>query len=291
MDRRAFLAGAGALLLTGCATVQPTANSAGSSSTPSGSVNPLVIGVEQTASGALVGGLLTGALAGAGGSKAAGTDWLAALGDQTLSAGPVYAGTVWAALSDSDEPSDDVLGDLASLVGPTVGVLTPGSTDGGLVWMVSATAGPKSLEGLAKWSQGKKAAVPSLALERADGISAINTIYGTRFGSTTQDDPVARAQLVASGQAGIGAFRRTDYLGGAAVVELADPDKVCASDPLALLVNAAFADRSPEQALALNAVIQALTNGDLNALSQKVAQGSPVADVASEWLVSKGLVR
>lgn len=75
------------------------------------------------------------------------------------------------------------------------------------------------------------------------------------------------------------------------MVELADPDKVGTADPLTLLVNTTFAENSPDQVLALNAVVQALDNAELNAMQRRVAEGSQVAEVAKQWLVSKGLIK
>ena len=294
MDRRALLIGTGAVLLAGCARVQPGEASASPtpSPTPSPTLTSLVIGIEQSPTGALLGALLVGAVTKLGASASAqpwGEDWQTTLGSGALVAAPVWAGTAWGLLSDDEEPPADLLGDLASLLDPDVGVLAPGKTDGGLVWMAAASSGLKSLEDLAKWSVGKSAAVAAMAIQRADGMDALNAIYHTNFAALTQDDPVARAQSIVSGQAGIGAFRRTEYTGGAALVELVDPEQMCTSDQLVLLVNATFADQKPDLALAMNAVIQAITNTDLIALEQQVAQGGQAVDVAKAWLSSKGL--
>jgi glycine betaine/choline ABC-type transport system substrate-binding protein len=95
--------------------------------------------------------------------------------------------------------------------------------------------------------------------------------------------------LIISGQAGIGAFRRTEYAGGAALVELADPEQMCSHDLLVLLANSVFLDQRPDLALAMNAVIQAITNADLISLEQQMTQGGQAVDVAKAWLTSKGL--
>jgi glycine betaine/choline ABC-type transport system substrate-binding protein len=290
VDRRAFLIGTGAVLLAGCARATPGTTS--QTPTPSPSASPLSIAVEDTPTGALLGSALVGALAKLDVAAVAQPfvgDWLGALRAGTVVAAPVWAATVWSSLSDSEDPPADVLADLAGLVEPTVSVLTPGSADGGLVWMVAASTGIKSMEDLAAWSKGKGAAVPALAVERSDGIAALNTIYGASFSTLAQDDPAVRAQWLLSGQAAIGAFRRTENLGVSGLVELIDPDQLCQSDPLAMLANAAFVDQHPDQALALNAVIQALTNTELLALEQQVAQGETVAEVTRSWLTSRGL--
>lgn len=216
-------------------------------------------------------------------------DVVSALQNRAVVAAPVWASTIWAQLSDAEELPEDVVTELAGLLPPEVNVLSPGLVDGGLVWMASAASGMKSLEDLSEWSKGKSAAVPAMAIERSDGMGALNAIYRTNFQALTLDDPVARAAAVASGQAGIGVFRRTEYLGGAALVELIDPDQMCVSDQLVLLVNAAYADASPQQVLALNAVVQGLNTEQVVALSGQVAQGAPVADVAHGWLASHQL--
>jgi glycine betaine/choline ABC-type transport system substrate-binding protein len=290
VDRRAFLLGTGAVLLAGCATAVPGEQQP----TPTLSAAPagVVIGVEQSSVGTILGALLVGAAQQAGVSASAqpwGTDWRAALGAGTLAAAPVWAASVWADLSDDDEQPTDLLADLAGLLEPDVSVLAPGATDGGLVWLTAATSGVKSLDGLSKWAVGKQAAVSSMAIERADGLGALNAIYRTNFAALVQEDPVARAQLVASGQAPIGAFRRTENTGGAALVELADPDKMGIADPLVLLANTTLTDQRPDLVLALTGVVQKLTNADLIALHQQLVQGAQVDGIAQAWLVSKGL--
>jgi hypothetical protein len=281
--------GAGAVLVAGCARTQPS--EATPSPTPSSAGQGSAVGVEASATGALLGALLASAATtlGANASSQQVVDWQTGLASGALVAAPVWAATAWSLLSDDEEQSADLLGDLAGLLDPTASVLTPGATDGGLVWMASAASGMKSLDALATWPHAKSAALPAMAIERADGLGALNTIYGTNFAAVTQEDPAARAQLVVSGQAGIGAFRRTENTGGAALVELADPDKMCTPDPLVLLVNSAFADQQPELVLALNAVILALTNADVITLQRQIAQGGLVNEVARAWLVAKGL--
>lgn len=252
----------------------------------------VAIGVEPTATGVLLGALLVGAAAKLGTAAAAQpapAEVVSALQLGTVVAAPVWASTLWAQLSDAEELPQDVLTELAGLLDPTVSVLAPGLVDGGLVWMASATSGQKSLEDLSEWSRGKGAAVPTMAIERSDGLGALNAIYRTNFHALAYDDPIARAGSVASGEAAVGAFRRSEYLGGANLVELIDPDQMCVSDQLVLLVNSAYSDAAPQQVLAMNAVVQALTTEQAVALVGQVAQGAAVAEVAHEWLVSHQL--
>ncbi len=250
------------------------------------------LGVESTATGTLLGALLVGAAAKLGTAASAQPlvgGAATALQNGAVVAAPVWASTLWAELSDDEELPEDVLGELAGLLEPKVSVLAPGLVDGGLVWMASAASGQKSLEDLSEWSKGKGAAVPTMAIERSDGLGALNAIYRTNFHALALDDPVARAAVVVSGEAAIGAFRRSEYLGGASLVELIDPDQMCVSDQLVLLVNSAYADAAPEQVLAMNAVVQALTTDQVVALAGQVAQGAAVAEVARQWLVSHQL--
>jgi hypothetical protein len=220
-----------------------------------------------------------------------GTDWRARVGDATTSAAPVYAGTAWAELNQSDEPSDDVVGDLAGLVQPDVSIMTAGKLDGALVWMAPATSSLTSLDQVAKRLAGKAVAVPSLAVGRADGLPGLSVIYRAKSAHLVEDDPIARAALVTSGTAAFGAFRRTEYLGTDQFRELADPSGMVTPDPVVLAVNAAFADADPRSVLALNAVLQALSDAELVDLQRQVAGGSPAADVAHAWLAGKGLVK
>jgi glycine betaine/choline ABC-type transport system substrate-binding protein len=299
MDRRTFILGAFAL--AGCAQTRPSGAASGPAqpgapTTPSASAAPsptarsVVVGGDQTATGVVLTALLSAAVAGSG-SATTGSGWRAALGDRSISAVPVYAATAWAQLSDSDEPSDDVVGDLAGLVRPDAEIMAAGKLDGGLVWMDPATSAVKSLAHVAKSFAGRTVAVPSLAVERSDGLPGLSVIYRAKVRHVVEDDPVARAALVTSGTAAFGAFRRTEYLGTDALRDLADPSGMAAVDPVVLAVNAAFADADPTSVLALNAVIQALTDTDLVGLQQQVAGGSPAADVAHQWLLGKGLVK
>ena len=127
-----------------------------------------VIATDTTASGAMLAALLAGVRPAS--TEALGADWRARLGDGATSAAPVYAGTAWAQLSDSDEPPDDVVGDLAGLVEPDVSIMAAGKLDGALAWMAPAAASLTSLDQVAKKLAGKTVAVPSLAIERADGL-------------------------------------------------------------------------------------------------------------------------
>lgn len=286
MDRRAFLIGAGALVLTGCAQTRPTAPvSAVPSETAAPS--PIVIGVDTTMVGTVLGQLLAGTAGPGASAQIMGADWFAILGGGTLVAAAVYGLTAWNELSESEDPTDNLVQDLADLVDPEITVMNPGQADGGLVWMTSAQSGVGTLENLAAWSHGKSAAIPSWGNERADGLLGLNAIYGTTFTASVQDDPIARATLVASGQAGVGAFRRTEYLGDVDLVELTDPDQMTSADPVLLLVNSAFVDSDPQSVLKLTGVVDKLTTDDLVTIQRQIAQGSTRA--AQSWLTANGL--
>lgn len=294
VNRRTFLIGAGAVLLAGCAKTQPSDGTSAEPSSQSSGAGPVAatVAVESSATGALLGALLHGAAQRAEASGtvlAAGDDWLDALGAGRLAAVPIWATTVWNKLSDDEEPPADVLADLAGLVGDSVRVLAPGSTDGGVVWMVARDAPVKALDDLGAWAKGKQAAVPAMAIDRTDGMGAVNAIYRTNFRALVVEDPIARAQAVADGRAGLGAFRKTEYLGDSVLVPLDDPDQVCSSDLLALTVNAAFADQHPKVTLAMNSVVQTLTNGQLLDLQRQVTADSPVDRVAESWLAARGI--
>lgn len=286
MDRRAFLIGAGALVLTGCAQAKPVVQESASPS-PAASQSPVVIGVDTTMAGTVLGQLLAGSVGPGASAQVMGADWFAILGGGTLVAAAVYGLSAWNELSESEDPTDNLVQDLADLVDPEITVMNPGQADGGLVWMTSAQSGVGTLENLAAWSHGKVAAIPSWGNERADGLLGLNAIYATTFTASVQDDPIARAELVASGQAGVGAFRRTEYLGDVDLVELTDPDQMTSADPVLLLVNSAFVDSDPESVLKLTGVVDKLTTDDLVAIQRQIAQGSTRA--AQSWLTANGL--
>lgn len=302
VDRRGFLLGTTALIAAGCARVPPAAEPrpaavAGGSPTPSSSVPPLSIGSDATPTGRMLAQLLVGALAAKGrDAKAAdaGKDWQAALGHGDLSALPAFGGTVWSALSQDDEPpaADQLLGQLATLVAPEIGVLDMRGVDGTLVWMVAAAtarAGITSLARIGSWSRGRTAVVPPLAVSRADGVPGLRTVYGAKFAVTQVEDPVQRAARLTAGQAAIGAFRRTEYTGASGLVELVDVEKIAVLDPGVVLVNKALTDAEPDHVLAINVVAQALTTAALVELQAQVAAGGSVTDVAGRWLKEQGL--
>ncbi len=295
MDRRGFLLGAGALALAGCARVPPAGVSG--RATPSSGPAPLAVGSDGTLAGVLLAHLVAQALV-TGGREAAVTaaeaDWLASLGDGSLAAVPDYAATLWAELSDADEPpaARAVVTDVATLVAPEVSALAAEAVDGSLVWLVTpatAKAGITSLNRLTGWADGKAAAVPDLALSRADGVPGLKAVYGADLVPRTVADPAERAALVAGGTAAIGAFRRTEYTGVAGLVALDDPDQLGAPDPLVLLLHAGLADSEPDAVLALDELARALRTETLLDLQAKVAGGARPAEVARAWLGEAGV--
>jgi osmoprotectant transport system substrate-binding protein len=297
VDRRGFLLGATVVLASGCARVPPP----GVSPTPTAAVTtaapPLAIGSDATPAGALLTQLMVGALMAKGrnaSTVALGKDWQAALGHGELAAAPGFGGTLWATLSQKGETPapDSVLPDLATLVAPEIGVLAIPGTDGGLVWLVTretAESGITSLSRISAWSKGRRAAVPSLALTRGDGVPGLKTVYGARFAVDEVEDPIERAARLTQGEAGLAAFRRTEYTGSSGLVALVDPDELATADPAVILVNNDLADAEPEHVLALDAVAQAITTDDLVDLQAQVVAGGSVQDVAGRWLKDQGL--
>lgn len=296
MDRRGFLLGATALLASGCARVAPTTQN---SVEPAPIPSPLAVGAAGGPDAAMLAGLLAQAVTAterAANVTTAAEDWQAALGDGTLACLPAYAGTLWAELSDADEPPVDseVVADLADLVAPEISVLAAPNLDGGLVWMVTqntAKAGITRLDQLGPWSKGRTAAVPALAVSRADGLPGLRAVYHAAFTTGRVDDPRERAAALVAGRAQIAAFRRTDYTGVSGLVALDDPDQLGAPDPVVVLVNSALADDDPDAVLAMDAVAKALTLEALLGLQAKVATGAQPAAVAQEWLAAKGLAQ
>lgn len=298
VDRRGFLLATTAVLAAGCARVPPP----GVATTPTSAAStapPVDVGRDGTPAHAVITQLLVGAATAKGRTAApadTGADWRAALGHGDLVALPGYAGTLWSALSTSDEPpgADALLGELADLVEPELGVLAMPDVDGGLVWLVSrktAAAGITSLSRIRDWSKGKTAAVPELAISRGDGVPGLKTVYGAQFRFTDVPDPVTRAAQLTSGEAAVAAFRGTEYTGASGLVALVDTEKLAAADPAVVLVNSAFADASPDAVLAMNDVAQALTTDLLIELQAQVAAGGTVADVAQRWLAGQGIAR
>jgi glycine betaine/choline ABC-type transport system substrate-binding protein len=295
MDRRGFLIGTGAVLVTGCARVVPPDLAA---ATPAASAAALTIGSDGTPPGVLLAELLTQALTAKGRAAtvvAAGDDWQAALADASLTAVPGYAATLWAELSDTeDSPAgvEDLLSNVAGFLAPEVSMLPAPAVDGGLVWDVTqqtAASGITSLDRIAGWSKGKVVAIPPLADSRSDGIPGITGVYHAAFTSASLADASQRASRLASGQVAVAAFRRTEYTGVTSLVTLEDPDEIGLADPLVVLLGSALAEADPDAVLAMDAVTGLLTTDILIGLQAKMAAGSVAADVAGQWLTASGL--
>lgn len=256
-----------------------------------------MIGQDGTPAGAMLAQLLLGAVEAKrreARTAKQGKGWQAALGHGALSALPGFAGTLWASLSQADEPpaASKLLGKVAGLLAPDVSVLPVPGLDGSLVWRVTvetAQEGISSLGRIAAWSQGRVAAVPKLAVSRADGVPGLKAVYGAQFDILTVDDPVQRASLLTNGNAVIAAFRQTEYTGASGLVDLVDVEKLTVSDPGVVLVNSALTEAEPEQVLAIDAVAQAITTDTLLDLQAQVAGGGTVPDVAAGWLKDQGL--
>ncbi|MFT4108323.1 hypothetical protein [Propionicimonas sp.] len=295
MDRRGFLLGVTAVLAAGCARVPPA--EAGGSPSPSPSLAPLVVGQDGTSAEVVLAQLLAGAVAATGrpaSTSAAGDGWQTALGHGDLAAVPAFGGTLWASLSQDDEPpaAKELPAAVAGLLEPDVSVLQAAGLDGALVWLVTqatAEAGITSLSRIGSWSSGKVAAIPPIASSRADGVPGLRTVYGARFTVMKVENPVERASRLVNGDAAIAAFRRTDYTGASGLVELVDTQKLAVADPGLVLVNTALTEAEPDQVLAMNQVAQVITTDMLIDLQAQVAGGGAVADVASGWLKEQGL--
>lgn len=283
-----------ALVAAGCGRVQP--GTAGAPQ-PTPTAAALGIGSDQTGTGIVLTQLLARSLQAKGRDAAAvtaGADWRVALGHGELAAMPAFADTLWTSLSKGAEPppEDALLGELAGLLEPEVGVLACPDVDGRLVWLVTravAETGITSLSRIGTWSRDRVAAVPSLAVSRADGVPGLRTVYGAKFRVDEVDDPVERALRLTTGDAQIAAFRATDYTGASGLVELVDTEKLTVADPVVVLVNQALADAEPNQVLAMDALAQTLTTDSLIDLQAQVASGGSAVDVANRWLTGQGL--
>ena len=287
---------ASALLAGGCARVPPPVQ-AGRAGGPTPSARgPLLIGTEDAPPVALMAQLLVRSLAAKG--RAAGTDlfgdaWQAALGTGESAAKPAYAGTLWASLgSGGDAPaSADLAGVVAELLSPEVSVVSAAGVDGSLVWAVTeetAAKGITTLDQIAAWSKGKVAAVPELAVSRADGLPGLKSAYGATFSIAKIDDPRQRAAALTTGGAAIAAFRRSDF-SGTGLSELADTNGIELPDPAVILVSSRLVEAEPDVVLAMQALAAKLSTAALVDFQAKVAGGASADSVLDAWLKSEGL--
>lgn len=295
MERRGFLLAATALLAAGCARVPPPAG-AGAAGLATPAPGPLLIGSESSATVALMAQLLVRSLAAkarAAGTEEFGEAWQAALGAGESAAKPAYAGTVWAALGGGgDAPAGaDLAGEVADLVSPEVSVVSAAGVDGSLMWVVTeptALTGITTLDKIAQWSKGKVAAVPELAVSRADGLPGLKAAYGAGFTVSTTESPRERAAALTTGRAAIAAFRRSEY-SGIGLFELADTNRIELPDPAIILVSSKLVDAEPDVVLAMQALAAKLTTGPLLDFQAKLAGGASADAVLDAWLKSEGL--
>lgn len=295
MQRRGFLLATSALLVAGCARVPPPGVGMAGAATGA-PLGPLVIGTEDSPPTALIAELLVLALAAKGRSartEAFGDAWQAALGAGESAAKPVYAGTLWADLGGGgDTPAAaDLAGEVAALVSPEVSVLSASGVDGSLMWVVAestARAGITTLDQISTWSRGKVAAVPELAVSRADGLPGLKSAYGATFTVAKIENPRERAAALATGQAAIAAFRRSDY-SGTGLRELTDTNRIELADPAVILVSSRLVDAEPDIVLAMNALAARLSTTALLDFQAKVGAGASADSVLTAWLKSEGL--
>lgn len=295
VDRRTFLLGLSAIAAAGCARVPPPGlASPGGSAAPS---VPWVIGNGVGSDLDLLGALIGQAL-GAGGRNystvVVGEEWQASLGHGDVSLLPAFGATRWAELSKEAEPpaAADVVPELAGLLEPDVSVLEVPGVDGSLVWMVTqetAHDGITSLSRIKAWSDGKTAAVPDFVENRDDGIPGLEAVYGAEFDVEVVVEAERREALLLSGEAAIGAFRRTEYLSESGLVELVDVEKLTLADPAVVLLNTALTEAEPDQVLLIDRVVKAVTTDVLINLQAQVAEGGAPSDVALSWLKEQGL--
>ncbi len=257
---------------------------------------PLLICTEDAPPVALMAHLLVRSLAATG--RTARTDlfgdaWQAALGAGEAAAKPAYAGTVWASLGGGgDAPAAaDLAGEIADLLSPEVSVVSAAGVDGSLMWAVAestAAAGITTLDQIATWSKGKVAAVPELAVSRADGLPGLKSAYGATFTAALTESPRERAAALTTGQAAIAAFRRSDYT-GTGLHELADTNRIELADPAVILVSSRLVDAEPDAVLTMQALASRLTTAAVLDLQAKVDGGASADGVLDAWLKAEGL--
>jgi len=296
MHRRGFLLAASALLAAGCARVPPPVDAGRARVETPARPGPLVIGTEDGPPVALMAQLLVRSLAGKGldaRTELFGDAWQAALDAGESAAKPAFAGTVWAGLeSGGDAPAAaDLAGVVAELLTPDISVVSAPGVDGSLMWAVTeatAAKGITTLDQIAAWSKGKVAAVPELAVSRADGLPGLKSAYGATFTVTRSDNPRERAAALTTGRAAIAAFRRSDY-SGTGLYELADTNRIELADPAVLLVSSRLVEAEPDVVLAMQALAAKLSTTALLDLQAKVGGGASADGVLDAWLKSEGL--
>jgi glycine betaine/choline ABC-type transport system substrate-binding protein len=219
--------------------------------------------------------------------------WQAALGAGESAAKPAYAGTLWAGLSGGgDAPAAaDLAGEVATLLAPEVSAVSAAGVDGSLMWVVTestASKGVTTLDQISKWSRGLVAAVPEVAVSRADGLAGLTSAYGASFTVARTESPRERAAALTTGRASIAAFRRSEY-SGTGLYELADTNRIELADPAVILVSSKLVDAEPDIVLALAALAAKLATGPLLEFQAKVAGGASTVDILDAWLKAQGL--
>ncbi len=277
-----------AVTLSGCGLVSPVE--------PDDPVEPLAtveIGSDGTSTSELVAALYVAALQASGDPAVVvdvmpGTETLA-VADNSPMAMPVFAATLLQDYSNDPPPTEaaETITQLATAVGPELGVLQTGAVDGGLVWAADPDSGLASLTELAELPAGSAAVAPGFAMTSASGVPALQVAYGAELLVQPVEDPAERAAALTEGSV-TAAFRRTESIDLDGLTELADPIGVTVPDPLVVVLSAEFAQQRPDAVLVLDAVQQVLTNESLAELAAAAAvDGRDPAILA--WLGDRGL--
>ena len=296
----AALAAVAALTLSGCAGGDPLAADGGGEGSSGDSI---IIGSADFTESQLIATIYSQTLQAAGvevteqfniGSREV---YMVALQDGSIDLLPEYAGALLKYLNPESTVSttEDVVAELDTVLPDGVSLLEAAEAqDKDILAVTQETADAYGLETIsdlepvaAELSLGG----PPEWATRVNGVAGLRDVYGLEFKEFVPLDaggPLTMTALT-SGQVQVGDIFSTDPgLTSNNLVALEDDKSLFAAENVVPVITTAKSSDLVEETL--NAVSAELTTADLIAMNTEAGTGANLADIATAWLESKGLI-
>ena len=278
-----------------------TTQAGGTSTTASGGAGSLVIGSADFTESALLADIYGDALQAKGVSVTKKLDigersvYWKAMQDGSISFIPEYNGSILDFLSPTAtaKSTADVSAALTAALGSQFTALTPAAAqDSDTITVTKATATKYNLTSIADLASVASKLIfgaPAAFQTRPDGIPALESVYGVKFGTFTALSASGTVTVTSLKDGTINAgdiFSTDPSFAQDNFVALNDPKNMFAAQNITPIV--ASAKLTPTIESTVNAVSAKLTTTILASLDAQVGTGDPNA-VAQQWLSSVGL--
>ncbi|WP_152365558.1 glycine betaine ABC transporter substrate-binding protein [Microlunatus speluncae] len=285
------------LIMAGCSLSSDPLRSSGQTS----AAPDLVVGAPETAEGAVLAQLYAGALQTKGitvGIEPVGerVDYLQQLRGGTIALVPDHTGALLTELKPDQAASTatEVDDQLPAAAGADLTVITPAPATAQTVYVITKAVSDQrkitTLDELAAITAGTVLGGPAGLEQQKYGPAALTAIYGITFASVkAYPDSTALARDLGTGTISAAAFAANDpVLAGDSFVRLADPESMVLPQNITAVAGPAL-KANPTAIAAIEAVHAALTTQELTVLQSQVGSGTPVEQVAADWLKAKSL--